>query len=126
MQAPISQIQWVGRSQPLKSPTRRVFHFLELGLVSTAKQYQPYTYTEPHFEEPQPFSYATVKITETMHAEELEVIPEQAIIKPAAQLSNLHKSPGRPICGYPQIKRLLSQPRLEKRDNIITSRVIRY
>ncbi len=53
------------------------------------------TCTEPHLEDPQSFSYAIVMNTETMHAEELEVIPEQPTksIKPTVHPSNQHRSP---------------------------------
>ncbi len=51
-------------------------------------------YRESHFEDPHPSSYATVMNTETMHAEELEVIPEQPTmsIEPTMHPSNQHRS----------------------------------
>ncbi len=53
------------------------------------------TYREPHFEDPQPLSYATVMHTEPIHAEELEVIAEQQTecIISTVHPDNLHRSP---------------------------------
>ncbi len=53
------------------------------------------TCTDRRFDDPQPFSYATVINTETMHAEEVEVIAEQPTmsIEPTVHLSNQRRSP---------------------------------
>ncbi len=68
-------------------------------LHQTSRAKQPnstnQTYTEPHLKDSQLFSFATVVNTETMHTEELEVIPEQptTCIESTVHPSNLHKSP---------------------------------